>query len=580
MFKSHRYAWLITVLLIIASILVTGCKNSGTAPTPNPTPATSVSTSVTAVSTAPTVTTSTSKPATTTSVNPADLIGWISPAKGAVGLSQTPTFQWASVSSAGGYELVIDSGTAVSLTENTYTLPYTLDYGSTHTWKVRAMSGTTAGSWVSGSFTVIEAPATTSTPTPTPTSTTTTTTTTSTSTTTTTTNGGGGSGGGGGGGSTKPSVKTVSPLSNAKNVAVNTHITAVFSKAMNSSTISETTFTLKEGTAPVLAGVSFDTVTKTATLIPADILANATVYTATITTGVKDTSGESLVSAKIWSFTTANAVDTTPPSIESASPAPDATNVVLNPAIYAVFSEDLDESTVTSTNFTLKKGSTSVGGNVIYDNANKTVTFTPSSNLSADTTYTATFYTGIKDATGNPLANNYVWNFKTGGSGNLTGVTMVSPSSIKAGEEFTVEIQVNNVKNLVSYQFRINYDNTVIELIDSTDYPGGIEDGKVGSVVFTPSWFIDDSESPQGPGKGSIRWASGSDLVKANGQGYLTKLHFKALKAGTSTLVLKDAPAKKVEELTLEAFVNKLFDYSAQNIPFEKTDGEVTVSAP
>lgn len=88
---------------------------------------------------------------------------WIAPAAGATSVSQTPNFQWGSVTGATGYELVIDGGAAIALTDTIYTMTTPLAYGSTHTWKVRAISGTTAGDWVSGVFTVMAAPAATST---------------------------------------------------------------------------------------------------------------------------------------------------------------------------------------------------------------------------------------------------------------------------------------------------------------------------------------------------------------------------------------------------------------------------------
>src|SRR4029077_6124823 len=39
--------------------------------------------------------------------------------------------------------------------------------------------------------------------------------------------------------------------------------------------------------------------------------------------------------------------------------------------------------------------------------------FTPSSNLALNTLYTATITTGAQDASGNPLASNFVWTFTT-----------------------------------------------------------------------------------------------------------------------------------------------------------------------
>jgi hypothetical protein len=90
--------------------------------------------------------------------------GWIAPAAGTTDASQTPNFQWAAVPGATSYDLVIDGGSPISLTDTVYTLTTPLAYGSTHTWKVRAVANGNAGNWVSGIFTVKAAPTTTTPP--------------------------------------------------------------------------------------------------------------------------------------------------------------------------------------------------------------------------------------------------------------------------------------------------------------------------------------------------------------------------------------------------------------------------------
>jgi len=50
------------------------------------------------------------------------------------------------------------------------------------------------------------------------------------------------------GDTTAPTVLSVVPADNATSIAVNSNITATFSEAMDASTISAATFTLKQGT--------------------------------------------------------------------------------------------------------------------------------------------------------------------------------------------------------------------------------------------------------------------------------------------------------------------------------------------
>jgi hypothetical protein len=75
---------------------------------------------------------------------------------------------------------------------------------------------------------------------------------------------------------------------------------------MDATTITSSTFTLKQGTTAVAGSVSISGIL--ATFTPAVSLAGNTMYTATITTGAKDLSGNPLASNYTWSFTTIAAV--------------------------------------------------------------------------------------------------------------------------------------------------------------------------------------------------------------------------------------------------------------------------------
>jgi hypothetical protein len=98
-----------------------------------------------------------------------------------------------------------------------------------------------------------------------------------------------------------PAVTATTPSAGATGVAVNTTIRATFSKSMNASTITTSTFYINNG---VTGTVSYDAGTNTATFTPSANLALNTTYTATITTGVKDTGGHPMAANKTWSFTT------------------------------------------------------------------------------------------------------------------------------------------------------------------------------------------------------------------------------------------------------------------------------------
>jgi hypothetical protein len=191
---------------------------------------------------------------------------------------------------------------------------------------------------------------------------------------------------------------------------LNQKIAATFSKTMNASTITASTFTLMQGTTSVSGIVSY--LGTTATFAPANTFAVSTLYTATITTGAKDIAGNALASNYVWSFTTGAAMVVTPPTVSSPVPANAAIDVALNQKIAVSFSAKMDASTITASTFILMQGTTSVSGIVSYTGT--TATFAPASNFAPNTLCTATITTGAKDLAGNALASNYLWSFTTG----------------------------------------------------------------------------------------------------------------------------------------------------------------------
>ena len=109
---------------------------------------------------------------------------------------------------------------------------------------------------------------------------------------------------------TAPTVSTVSPADLTKGVDRATDVTAQFSEDLNPATLTTSTFTLvKSGsTQPISAKVSYDPASLTATLNPygtsSTTLSRCTWYTAMLTTGVKDKTGNALAAPKVWQFKT------------------------------------------------------------------------------------------------------------------------------------------------------------------------------------------------------------------------------------------------------------------------------------
>jgi hypothetical protein len=99
-----------------------------------------------------------------------------------------------------------------------------------------------------------------------------------------------------------PSVTSTDPVDTATNVVVNKTVSATFSEVMDPATINATTFTLKQGTTSISGAVTY--AGTTATFAPASVLANSTIYDATITIGAKDTAGVAMLANYPWRFTT------------------------------------------------------------------------------------------------------------------------------------------------------------------------------------------------------------------------------------------------------------------------------------
>ena len=218
---------------------------------------------------------------------------------------------------------------------------------------------------------------------------------------------------------TKPTVVSTIPVNGAVAVPFNQVLSATFSKPMNPATITSTTFTLQGPGATAVAGlVTYAAIGDTATFTPAANLAASTLFTATITIGATDLAGNALASNYVWTFTTGAAPDTTKPEIVSTIPVSAATDVPINQAVSATFSEAMNPLTITTTTFELTgPGGTAIAGTVAYDALDFIATFTPTAALAGSTTYTATVTAGATDLAGNPLGDTGApnpWSFTTG----------------------------------------------------------------------------------------------------------------------------------------------------------------------
>jgi CSLREA domain-containing protein len=107
-----------------------------------------------------------------------------------------------------------------------------------------------------------------------------------------------------------PAITGAAPAADATDVATDATVTVTFKGAMDSATLTDSTFflTVKGSATHVAATLGWDGDTKTATLTPTERLSATTTFTATViggSAGVRDPAGGTLSAGGKWDFTTA-----------------------------------------------------------------------------------------------------------------------------------------------------------------------------------------------------------------------------------------------------------------------------------
>lgn len=224
---------------------------------------------------------------------------------------------------------------------------------------------------------------------------------------------------------TAPTVMSTANANGATNVAINTQVGATLSEPMRVTSINSQTLLLKQtasGT-PVQGSVRYSG--NDALFTPAANLLPNTHYTATLkggASGVTDIAGNALASDYVWSWTTGAAADNAAPAVTSSSPQNAVSGVCSNKTVNVTFSKSMDSQTITNSSFTLATtAGAPVAGLVSYDAQNRIASFNPTVNLvgTPATNYTATIKggaNGVKDLSGNPLANDTTIAFSTNAS--------------------------------------------------------------------------------------------------------------------------------------------------------------------
>ncbi|UCE38945.1 MAG: Ig-like domain-containing protein, partial [Thermoplasmata archaeon] len=200
-----------------------------------------------------------------------------------------------------------------------------------------------------------------------------------------------------------PIIESTIPANGTQNVSVTPQISITFSSEMNRSAAENAT-SMSGGLTPTNFSWSNDN--KTMTFEPSVTLDSETTYEVNVSTDAKDLLENKLHIDYQFLFSTE---DADPPNITSTTPINGSTGIAINANIVVIFSEAIDDTTVTYSS-TPDPG----GWSVVWSAGNKTATYSHN-DFDSETTYTFEI-TGAKDIAGNDLVAGAVpnpWEFTT-----------------------------------------------------------------------------------------------------------------------------------------------------------------------
>jgi hypothetical protein len=170
------------------------------------------------------------------------------------------------------------------------------------------------------------------------------------------------------------------------------------------------------------------------------------------------------------------------PTVTATSPLKDATGILSN-SVTATFSESMDPATITSSSFTVQKGTVILSGTVSYEGT--TATFIPTENLGPNSLYSAAILNAVTSIKGEAMVKDYLWTFTTGTTPDLTmpSVMLTNPLNNAVG------VSRNKVISLVFSEAMdpLTISSTTLTLKQGTTPIAGIVAYSGTTATFTPS---------------------------------------------------------------------------------------------
>lgn len=207
------------------------------------------------------------------------------------------------------------------------------------------------------------------------------------------------------------------------------------------------------------------------------------------------------------------------PVVLSTDPANTATGVALDKAVTVAFNEKMNPLTIVPSAFILIEAAKSTGvgsavgvqvsGAMTYDASSYTMKFVPTSSLKANTVYSGTVKSSVKDLMGNALQTDYVWTFTT--SASLSPQVIASdPANFATGVFLNKVVNATfnvpmNATSITASTFTLM--NGILPVAGSVSYTGS-------TAFFTPTALLTASTTYTATVTTGAKDASGTSMAQ------------------------------------------------------------------
>ncbi|WP_347986704.1 Ig-like domain-containing protein [Methylomonas sp. AM2-LC] len=248
---------------------------------------------------------------------------------------------------------------------------------------------------------------------------------------------------------TAPTVLRVDPAANTTDVPVNTEIGVVFSKPVDSKTVTSQTVLLHDSTTGenIQGIINLSGDAQSLYFIPNTALAVGRQYYISVTNGIKDLFGNSLGYSNFY-FTTNFQSDSTGPQIVGYSLASGQSNVPTNPQLQVQFNKVVSDLSLGSITLTQSGAGVTIVRQLSSDH--KTLTLKLLQPLLANSSYKL-HIEGVQDLSGNLLPNSADLNFSTGSTAD-----QVNPSLVNYSPAYNAGNVGLNSKMVMTFSDRLN----------------------------------------------------------------------------------------------------------------------------